>query len=170
MNKKTPVTIFIVEDTHVFANALKADIETAFIGMPFKIHLFKTGEACMKLFKKEKPQIVIVNFHLNNLNQESADGITVLDWVKKENYDTHVIMLTDDDQLFIALKSFQHGAFDYIVKSETTFRKINYSILNAFKMIDAKKDARGYKQIAVGLFLVVALLVGTVMLIQLFTP
>lgn len=170
MNPKNQINIFIVEDNIVFTLALKEGIENAFVSMPIKIHSFVTAETCMEKFKEEKPQVVIVNYHLNNKYSDGVDGIKVLDWVKKENYETHVIMLTNDDHINIALRSFQHGASDYIVKTETKFKKINYSLLNSFKMIDAKRDLRRYKHLAVGLFLCVALLIGGVIAIQLFDP
>jgi len=169
MNKKQ-INIFIVEDNKIFTLALKAEIETAFENMPIKIQSFETGETCMKKFKQENPQVVILDYHLNSNNPDAADGIKVLDWIKKENHETNVIMLTSNDRIDIALKSFQHGASDYVVKTETRFKKINYSLFNLMKIMDAKNDARRYKNMVVGLFLCIALLVGGVISLQILTP
>src|ERR1035441_782872 len=132
MSNKNQINIFIVEDNKVFALALKAGIETTFANMSVKIQLFETGELCMAKFKDEKPPIVILDYHLNGTNPDAVDGIKVLDWIKKENSATNVIMLTADDKIEIAIKSFHHGASDYVVKTETKFNKINYSLLNIF--------------------------------------
>ena len=56
----------------------------------------------MEKFKEIKPQIVILDYHLNNRYPDAADGIQVLDWIKKENRDTNVVILTNDDNLEIA--------------------------------------------------------------------
>jgi DNA-binding NarL/FixJ family response regulator len=170
MNKKNQINIFIVEDNKVFMLAMKADIESAFKNNDIKIHSFETGEACMKNFKDEKPQVVILDYHLNSKNPEAANGIKVLDWIKKENSETSVVMLTSDDDIAIALKSFKHGASDYVVKTETQFRKINYSLFNLFKVIKANNEAKRYKNLFIGLSLSIALLVGGVIAIQLFSP
>ena len=170
MNKKNQINIFIVDDNKVFSLALKADIETAFPKMPIKIHSFVTGETCMQRFNQEKPQVVILDYHLNSRYPDAADGIKVLDWIKRTNYKTEVIMLTSDDHIDIAIKSFHHDASDYVVKTETKFRKINYSLFNLFKTLEARSEARTYKRLLIVLFLGIALLVGGVAAIQIFSP
>lgn len=168
MNKKDQINIFIVEDNKVFTLALKADIETSFSNMPIKVHTFETGEECMKKFKEEKPQVVILDYLLNSRTPNAVDGIKVLDWIKNTNNDTNVIMLTSDDKIDIAIKSFKHGASDYVVKTETQFKKINYSLLNLLKFIKAKNDARMYKhavRIAAYLF---ALIIGGIFIFLIY--
>ncbi len=170
MNSKNQINIFIVEDNKVFQLALKADIETAFAKMPIKIHSFETGESCMKKYAEDKPQVVILDYNLNSINPDAMNGIKVLDLIKKESHDTNVIMLTSEDNIDIALKSFKHGASDYVVKTETKFRKINFSLFNLFKMMEAKKDAKRYKYMAVGFLVCVTLLVGGVIVVEMLNP
>jgi DNA-binding NtrC family response regulator len=170
MNAKKPINIFIVEDNKVFLLALKADIESAFGNIPIKIHSFETGETCMKKFHDEKPQVVILDYNLNTKYPQAADGLKVLDWIKKEDADTNVIMLTSEDDIDIAVKSFKHGASDYVVKTETKFRKINYSLSNLFKMMEAKNDARKYKKVILGIVMCFTVFVVGVIAIQIFNP
>jgi len=170
MNIGKQINIFIVDDNKIFSLALKADIETAFMNMPIKIYSFETGEKCMERFMQVMPDVVILDYCLNSKSPSAVDGIKVLDWIKKENHATNVIMLTSDDHIDIALKSFHHGASDYIVKTETKFRKINYSLFNIFKMMEAKNDARRYKRMLIALFLCIALLIGGIVAIQIFDP
>lgn len=146
MNTEKQTGIFIVDDNKFFSLALKADIENAFIDTPVKIQLFETGEQCIQKFKEENPQIVILDYHLNSKYPLAEDGIKVLDRIKKENKEAFVIMLTFDDHIDIAIKSFQHGASDYIVKTDTKFRKINFSLLNLFKIIEANRELAKYKR------------------------
>lgn len=146
MKTKKPINIFIVEDNTVFALALKADIETAFVNKPVKVHTFETGEICLEMFDQEKPKIVILDYHLNSKFIGAADGIKVLDWIIKKNKETFVIMLTTDDNIEIAIKSFHYGASDYVVKTETQFKKINFSLLNFFRVIEAKSELLKYKR------------------------
>jgi DNA-binding NarL/FixJ family response regulator len=166
LKMKNEINIFIVDDNNVFTLALKADIANAFKTIPLKINIFETGEKCMEKFKEEKPDVVILDYYLNKKFQDAANGIKVLEWIKKENPDTHVIMLTSDDDIDVALKSFHSGAIDYVVKTETQFRKINYSLINVFKIMEAKRYEKRYKNLLVGVYVFIALIVGAVLAIR----
>ena len=170
MNNKDQIKIFIVEDNIVFTLALKADIEASFTNRPVKIYTFETGEECKKTFNLEKPQVVILDYYLNSKNPNAENGINVLDWIKKEKPETNVIMLTNNDNLDIALKSIKHGVSDYVVKTETKFRKINISLSNIFKLMEEKNRAKRYMYMAIGLSLSIALMVGGLVAIQIFEP
>lgn len=170
MDKKNQIDIFLVEDDKIFLLALKADIESAFNKINIKIHSFSTGETCMMKFSQVIPRVVILDYRLNSKYPDAADGIKVLDWIKMENNETDVIMLTSDDHIDIALESFHHGASDYVVKTETKFNKINYSLSNIFKLIEAKKEARTYKSMVLILCMSIAFLLGGVIAIQVFAP
>lgn len=170
MNQRNPINVFLVEDNEVFTLALKSDIETAFPNRPIKINSFGTGEACMLKFKEIKPEVVIIDFHLNSKIVGAADGIKVMDWIKKENYTTNVIMLSSEDNIDIALKSLKHGACDYVVKTETKFKKINYSLLSLFKLMEAKKEAKKYKNLVYGMSACILLLIGGIAATLLFNP
>jgi DNA-binding NarL/FixJ family response regulator len=170
MSAKNKIDIFLVEDDQIFLLALKADIEATFKNSPIKIHSFFTGEACMQKFTQIMPKIVILDYFLNGKYPNAADGIKVLDWIKKENSETNVIILTNDDHIDIALESFHHGASDYVVKTATKFKKINYSLANIFKIIEAKQEAKRYKFLLFVLFMCMAFLIGGVIAIQLFAP
>lgn len=170
MNAKNQISIFIVDDNKVFRLALKADIEATFKNIPITIYSFETGEACMKEFNQKQPQVIILDYNLNSMFQKAANGIQVLGWIKKENEEANVIMLTSIDDIEIALKAFHHGASDYVVKTETKFKKINYSLFNLFKMIQAKNDAKKYKYLSIGLSLCITFLIGAVVAIQILEP
>lgn len=170
MNTTNQIKLFIVDDNKVFRMALKADLETAFKNKFVEIHSFETGELCMGRFKNEMPELVILDYHLNSNYPGAADGIKVLDWIKEVSPETIVIILTADDHINIAVKSFKHGASDYVVKTETQFKKINYSLLNIFKMMEAKSEAKRYKQLLIGFFLCVVLVALGLVAIQILNP
>jgi len=161
---KPKTNIFIVDDDKAFTLALKADIETIFAKKSVKIHSFETGKACMEKFNQEKPQVVILDYNLDSMQPEAANGIKILSRIKKESPKTSVVMLTGDDHIDIALKSFHLGASDYVVKTSTQFKKINYSLQNIFKIMEAKSEATIYKYIVIGFFMLVA--VGIIAIIM----
>ena len=164
-NKNT--TIFIVEDNKVFSLALVAEIESAFSNKSIRIESFETGETCIMKLKTEVPQIVITDYHLNSKYPDAINGIKLLDLIKKENPEIYVVMLTSEDDINIALKSFHHGATDYVVKTETKFKKIHYSLINIFNIIEAKKEALRNRSLLVGLITALVTITVVVIITQL---
>ena len=169
MSKLKQINIFIIDDNRVFSMALKANIELSFGKMDVKIHLYEIGEKCETMFKLILPELVILDYNLNSDHPSASNGIKVLEWIKKENQDTNVIMLTSEDNVDLAVKSFLHGASDYVVKTPTQFNKINYSLRNIFKIMESRSDVRKYKRQRVTLFICVALLVGGIITAQILS-
>ncbi|HBS86006.1 MAG: hypothetical protein A2W91_08385 [Bacteroidetes bacterium GWF2_38_335] len=170
MKAKKQIRIFIVDDNNVFAHVLKADIQTAFAEMKIDISTFGTGEKCLEALKTESPHMVILDYHLDGRNAEAANGIKILDQIKKEKPETYVIMLTGEDNIDIALKSFKHGASDYVVKTDTQFRKIIYSLFNLLRLMSAKNEALRYKRMVMAISLGVAMLIGGTIAIEIIYP
>ncbi len=170
MANKNTINISIVEDNNLFRISLKSDIETTFSNQQLAIRSYATGEDCMSTLKDFKPNIVILDYNLDSNNTSAANGIKILDAIKRIDSEISVVMLTSQDNIEIALQSFKHGASDYVVKTETKFRKINYALQNQFKIIEANKNAARYKYLVAGMGLCVALLAGGVIAIQIFAP
>src|ERR1035437_1539316 len=99
MKTKKQVNVFIVDDNKIFALALKAYIETAFEKMGVKTYSFETGEKCMELFINVLPELVILDYSLNSMSSDAADGLQVLEKIKMSNSETSVIMLTSNDNI-----------------------------------------------------------------------
>jgi len=165
-----PIRISVVEDNSLFRTALKSDIESVFSNREINVTSFATGEECLKSMEKQYPDIVILDFNLNSNDTAAINGLQVLSAIKKKNEQTSVIMLTSEDKLDIALQSFKSGASDYVVKTDTKFRKINYALMNQFKILEVKNSAKIYKYMAFGLVSCLAVLIGGVVAIQIFSP
>ncbi len=135
------ISLFIVDDNKLFALSLKGFIETAFEYLKIDIHIFHTGESCMDSLVEMNPDLVILDFELNSHSPMAANGLIVLEFIKRNNKDSRVIMLTSNSHIDLALSSFHHGVTDYIVKSEINFRKIILSISNAInKMLNQQEE------------------------------
>ncbi len=100
----------------------------------------------MGKFMEETPQAIILDCYLNCKYIEAIDGIKVLDRIIKKNKEAFVIMLANTKDIDIAIKSFKHGASDYIVKSESQFKKITFSLFNFIKIMKVKSDSEKQKQ------------------------
>ena len=128
--------IFIVDDNKIFSTTLKSSIENAFEDRLIKIHLYETGESCLKKLPELRPQLIILDYFLDSKVLNAANGLQVLEKIKEHDSNTCVIMLTSNDFIEIALKSFHRGALDYVVKSTGPFKKINEAIQKYFTCAD----------------------------------
>lgn len=134
MRAQRRIDIVIIEDNKLFKLALKSHLEYAFIDREIKIHVFGVGETSKDRIRRDLTEIVILDYHLDSETDGAADGIAILDSIKKESPLTNVIMLTSETDMDVIVKSFQHGACDYIIKNEFQFEKLKLSMS---KIIDS---------------------------------
>jgi DNA-binding NtrC family response regulator len=112
-------------------------LEIEFLQYPdFKLETFTTGEICIKNLS-HNPDIIILDYHLNGVDKHAMNGIQTLDKIKAGNPGIPVVMLSSQDRIDVAINCMHHKAFDYIVKSETAFlrlQKVIDTILNTQKL------------------------------------
>ncbi|MEX1299943.1 MAG: sigma-54 dependent transcriptional regulator [Desulfotignum sp.] len=70
-----------------------------------------TGTAGMALFRKQRPQVVILDIRLPD-----ANGLDILDAMVKENLPAKIIMITAFQDMETTIVAMKTGAFDYIHK------------------------------------------------------
>jgi two-component system, OmpR family, response regulator len=118
--------IFIIDDDPMLREALH-DYLTRKIA--HTVRLFNTGEECFE-YMSEKPDVVILDYYLNTVSKDAADGMMILEQLKKYYPGIPVIMLSSQEHYGIAMQTIQKGAEHYVVKDENSFEKIA-SIINA---------------------------------------
>jgi len=114
-------TIFIVDDDVMLATMLADHLRTTFT---HRVEVFHTGEECLARLS-EHPDLVILDYHLNTVVQDAADGLRILEKIKKLDRRVHVIMLSSQTQYGIALQTVQKGAEQYVVKGKDQFDQID---------------------------------------------
>jgi two-component system, OmpR family, response regulator len=120
--KKT--LIFLVDDDALFLKSL--EIEFAQITESI-VKSFATGEECIENLS-QNPDIIILDYYLNSIDKNAIDGLETLDKIKTANPQIPVIMLSSQDSIEVAVNCMKHHAFDYIVKSETAFIRLQKAI------------------------------------------
>jgi DNA-binding NarL/FixJ family response regulator len=113
--------IFVVDDNKMFSQMLKDHLSQ---NPMFKVTLFKTGEDCLKNLY-QNPDIIILDYYLNDVSKEAADGLEILTEIKRNLKLVHVIMLSSQERYGIALQSISKGAEQYVVKDKEAFSKID---------------------------------------------
>lgn len=138
--KVDKIKLFLVDDDALLLKMLEIQFLEEGI---FTVETFPTGEACiMKL--SENPDVIILDYHLDGIDKSAMNGIETLDKIKAFNSEIPVIILSSQDKIEVAIKCMHHNAFDYVVKSETAFirlQKIITAILHTKKM---QKELKWY--------------------------
>ena len=140
MTPDTKIKIFLVDDDALLLKSL--EIEFLEHG-DFDIETFSTGELCMQHIEKH-PDVIILDYHLDGIDQHAMNGLATLDKIKAFNPETPVIMLSSQDKIEVAIKCMHHKAFDYVVKSETAFLRLQKIITNIFEYKKIKKELSWY--------------------------
>jgi two-component system OmpR family response regulator len=139
MNKEL-IKIFLVDDDVVFLKSLEIDfLEHG----KFKIETFSTGEKCLLNIHKQ-PDFVILDYHLDGIEKNVMNGIETLDKIKNFNPEIPVIMLSSQDKIDVAVDCMHHKAFDYVVKSETAFMRLQKIINRIFEFRTIEKKLNWY--------------------------
>jgi len=116
----TARTIFIVDDDLMSATMLADHLRAA---TPHNVSVFRTGEECLAQLRHH-PDLVLLDFHLNSVVKEAADGLRILQQIKKLDKHVHVIMLSSQDQYGTALQTVQQGAEHYMIKGKDQFAEV----------------------------------------------
>jgi two-component system, OmpR family, response regulator len=123
---KNKILIFLVDDDAVFLKMLEIQfLESG----DFHIETYATGELCVENLA-HKPDIIILDYLLDGVERDVMNGIETLDKIKAYNKDIEVVILSQQDKIDVAVNCMHHAAFDYVVKSETAFLRLQKIITN----------------------------------------
>jgi len=140
MQNRGKVKLFLVDDDVVFLKLLQ--IEFLHHG-DFEIETYATGELCLANLQN-KPDLIILDYHLNSIDQSAMNGLDTLIEIKNMANEIPVIMLSSQDKITVAIDCMHHQALDYVVKSETSFLRLQKIISNFFDGQKIKKQLDWY--------------------------
>ncbi len=136
------IKLFLVDDDAVFLKSLEIEfLQHA----DFAIETFATGERCMEKLS-HSPDVIILDYHLDGIDKNAMNGLETLDKIKAINPDIPVVMLSSQDKIDVAINCMHHRAFDYVVKSETAFIRLQKIITNIFSYKKMEKTLNWYME------------------------
>jgi two-component system OmpR family response regulator len=141
MKNDSKTTVFLVDDDAVFLKSLEIEFvhHTDYV-----VETFATGELCIAHLAKIKPDVIILDYQLDGIDKNAMNGIETLDKIKDFNPDIPVIMLSSQDKIEVAISCMHHKAFDYVVKSETAFLRLQKNIAAFFHFEKIEKELNWY--------------------------
>ena len=136
------IKLFLVDDDAVFLKSLEIEfLQHA----NFSIETYATGELCMANLS-HCPDVIILDYQLDGIDKTAMNGIETLDKIKAINPDIPVVMLSSQDKIDVAVECMHHRAFDYVVKSETAFMRLQKIITTIFKYKKMEKELSWYME------------------------
>lgn len=140
MKNENKIKLFLVDDDALFLKSLEIEfMEQA----EFSIETYATGELCVANLSSN-PDAIILDYQLDGIDKTAMNGIETLDKIKDFNPDIPVVMLSSQDKIEVAVKCMHHKAFDYVVKSETAFLRLQKIIPTIFRYKKMEKELSWY--------------------------
>ncbi|HEY6142693.1 MAG TPA: response regulator [Flavobacterium sp.] len=145
MKNENKIKLFLVDDDALFLKSLEIDFmeHADFTEEGYEIETYATGELCIENLSHE-PDIIILDYHLDGIDKTAMNGLETLDKIKAFNQDIPVIILSSQDKIEVAINCMHHKAFDYVVKSETAFMRLQKIITTIFQYKKMEKELSWY--------------------------
>ncbi|MCF8448971.1 MAG: response regulator [Taibaiella sp.] len=148
--------IFLVDDEPIQNEMLKDYISERFM---YQIKTYEDGETVLADMHLN-PEIIVLDFHLNSHRPDAENGVDVLKKIKAHNSQAQVIMLSGQDKLEVAIDSMKHGAYDYVVKGETAFSRMENILNNINELSSVRAANNNYKKVNTLLYISLVVVIG----------
>ena len=142
MNNDNKIKLFLVDDDAIYLKLM--EIEFLQHG-DFDIETYPTGEMCIENLS-HNPDVIILDYYLDGVDKNAMNGMEILDKIKTFNADIPVVMLSSQDKIDVAINCMHHKAFDYVVKSETAFVRLQKIITTIFHYKKMEKELNWYME------------------------
>ena len=140
MENLNKIKLFLVDDDAVFLKSLEIEfLQNA----DFDIETYPSGELCVKNLS-HSPDVIILDYHLDGIDENAMNGLETLNKIKTNNPNIPVVMLSSQDKIDVAVSCMHHKAFDYVVKSETAFMRLQKIIDTIFHYQKMEKELNWY--------------------------
>jgi len=140
MIPETKIKLFLVDDDSVYLALLSNE----FLNHGgFTVETFDSGENCLEQLSLS-PDVIILDYQLDGIDKFAMNGISTLDKIKAHDPLMPVIMLSGQDKIEVAVNCMHHKAFDYVVKNETSFMRLQKIITQIFNIRKMEKELKWY--------------------------
>lgn len=140
MMNNEKIKLFLVDDDAFYLKSLEIDfLEHA----DFSIETYSSGELCIENLS-HCPDIIVLDYYMDSIDKTAMNGLETLDKIKAINPNIPVVMLSSQDKIDVAIECMHHQAFDYVVKSETAFMRLQKIITSIFRFKKMEKELSWY--------------------------
>jgi DNA-binding NarL/FixJ family response regulator len=115
-----PKKIFVVDDDPMITEFIKDYLSAR---GDHDVSVFATGEECLA-YLDENPDIIILDYYLNSVKKDAADGMEILQFVKINYPKIRSIMLSSLEKHKTVSQFIDQGAQQFVFKDQEAFEKI----------------------------------------------
>ena len=141
MNSNQQYSVFVVDD-----NPLYVQLMLDYFKRNPKLHFktFANADECLAQLE-ENPDVVVLDYFLESQYADAGkNSLEVLEKIDEKYPNLPVVVLSGKESLEIAVDSLQHGAYDYVVKNENAFMRLENAIMNIIRGNQLKRIVRDY--------------------------
>ena len=121
------VNVLVVDDEEVLVKALEKLVRRE--GLTFAG--VKTGVEAVEYLVGHRVDVVFVD-----LNLSGTSGLQLLDYIKTNNLETEVILMTGKGTIETAVAALKRGAYDYLTKPFEDIERVSVIIHQAMEKVD----------------------------------
>lgn len=155
MANATKRYLFLVDDEPIQNEMLKDYLNERFL---YEVKVFDNGEEALQNMNLN-PEIVVLDYHLSSQDKNAKNGVEILKTMKDEYPAVQVIVLSGQDKIDVAIDTMKYGAYDYVVKGESAFSRIENVINNASELHKMRTINKGYKNTIAMLAAVIGIII-----------
>lgn len=135
-------TIFIIEDSQIISEIISLRLKHEFKATTFS---FINADHLMSKIDQYHPDLIILDYHLNNDKLKYSNGLRILQHLREE-HNIPVIIFSGQSDKEKAIELIKHGANDYIHKDDDDFMdNLIVSIKNVFEIQNTKGQIQSFK-------------------------
>ncbi len=130
-----------------------------------QIAMYHTGEDALARIV-DQPDIVVLDYQLDSVRADAMNGIQILSKLKEKFPELPVIFMSSQDRMEVASNTIKYGAYDYIVKNETAFHKLQLAVTQLAALHEIKKSHGFQKSLNLFFWALVFALIGYVIYLR----
>lgn len=155
MSTQSTRNLFLVDDEPIQNEMLKDYLSERFL---YNIKIYDNAEEALQNMHLN-PEIIVLDYHLSAHKRDAMNGVEALKKIKEKHPETQVIMLSGQDKIEVATDSIKFGAYDYVVKGETAFSRMENILNNVSELHRSQTINKAYKKTIAFLAVVIGLII-----------
>ena len=154
------VKIAVVEDDMMYRQAIEVYLKKV---PQSEIHTFESGEQCFRHYHELNPDILVLDYRLNEATGTGMNGLEVLRKAKSMKPMTKVIFLAGQGNMDVAVDAIKGGAVDFITKDKNGLTRLVNLVQRISLGIQVKRqESKTARWITIGLIAIALIVLGTI--------